>query len=260
MRTAILLAFGVVVVATTTSLADDKKAGAPTKRAAELADYLTKDGKLKEALTFRKDTVGVSNPRYVRCDVWVIEPTGDCTSEAGARGKLSARQIAALAQHLATQDFHSLPATQGHQAAEGGGYERVVIGFGKKSAAFHVRLGEAPSDYLPKAGDPQTAAWSRFVALEHVLTRMLPSGPPPAARPPDGFEAPELILDGSTYGRLYPAFADLGGAGKLDMLVGTWNGRLLLFRNQGTKARPVYARPTWLDDTVPTANIAGVQG
>jgi hypothetical protein len=77
---------------------------------------------------------------------------------------------------------------------------------------------------------------------------------------PIEFEPPEVILDGSEYGRLYPAFADIDGDGKIDMLVGNWLGRLLVFRNKGTNARPVYARPTWLDETLPSANIAGVQG
>lgn len=77
---------------------------------------------------------------------------------------------------------------------------------------------------------------------------------------PTGFAPPEVILDGSEYGRLYPTFTDIDGDGKIDMLVGNWLGRLLVFRNQGTNARPVYARPTWLDATVPSANIAGVQG
>jgi hypothetical protein len=86
---------------------------------------------------------------------------------------------------------------------------------------------------------------------------------PPASPQPDkatGFEPPEVILDGSAYGRLYPAFADIDGDGKIDMLVGNWLGRLLVFRNNGTNARPVYAKPTWLDETVPSANICGVQG
>jgi hypothetical protein len=90
--------------------------------------------------------------------------------------------------------------------------------------------------------------------------RPAPSDSAPGARPPTGFEPPELILDGSEYGRLYPTFADIDGDGKIDMLAGNWLGRLLVFRNKGTNARPVYARPTWLDETVPSANICGVQG
>ena len=77
---------------------------------------------------------------------------------------------------------------------------------------------------------------------------------------PTGCDPPEVLLDGSEYGRLYPTFADIDGDGKIDMLVGNWRGRLLVFRNQGTNARPVYAGPTWLDETVPSAKIWGIQG
>ena len=73
-----------------------------------------------------------------------------------------------------------------------------------------------------------------------------------------GFHQPEVILEGSE--RLYPAFADIDGNGKIDMVVGTWLGRLRVYRNQGTNARPEYAKPTWLDDTLPSAKIWGVQG
>ena len=85
--------------------------------------------------------------------------------------------------------------------------------------------------------------------------------PPGTSLQPDkstGFDPPVLILDGSE--RLYPAFADIDSDGKIGMVVGTWLGRLLVFPNKGTTARPEYAKPTWLDKTVPSANISGVQG
>ena len=82
--------------------------------------------------------------------------------------------MAALAQHLATQNFNSLPKTQGFQLEDAdSGYHYVVIAFGKKEAAFYTKSGESPADYLPKPGDPKAAAWSRFIALELVLADVL---------------------------------------------------------------------------------------
>jgi hypothetical protein len=144
-------------------------------RAGDVGDYLTKDGKLKEPVTLRKDTTGLAPPGGPKGEVWVIQPTGEWTSQvAGGKGKLNAKQLAVLAQHLATQDFNSLPQVQGYQQqAIDEVYQRVGIAFGKKSATFHFKIGESPSDYLPKAGDPKAAAWSRFVALELVLLDLL---------------------------------------------------------------------------------------
>ena len=88
----------------------------------------------------------------------------------------------------------------------------------------------------------------------------MPREPGTPPEPPAGFDAPELVLDGSDYGRLYPAFADIDGDGKTDLVVGTWRSRLLVYRNKGTNARPVYAKPKWLDESVPSAKIYGVQG
>lgn len=97
-----------------------------------------------------------------------------------------------------------------------------------------------------------------LVAISGAVRPTSPASPQPDKA--TGFEPPEVILDGSEYGRLYPTFADIDGDGKIDMLVGNWLGRLLVFRNKGTNARPVYAKPKWLDETVPSANICGVQG
>jgi hypothetical protein len=144
-------------------------------QAGDPGDYLTKEGKLKGVVTLRHDTVGLAPVGSPKGEVWVIQPAGDWTSQvAGAKGKLSAKQLAAPAQHLATQDFNSLPHTQGYkQQAIDEIYQRVVIGFGKKSATFHIKMGASRIDYLPKPGDPQAAAWSRFLALELVLTDLL---------------------------------------------------------------------------------------
>jgi hypothetical protein len=89
--------------------------------------------------------------------------------------------------------------------------------------------------------------------------RPAPPGATPGADRPAGFGPAEPILDGSEHGRLFPTFADLDGDARLDLLVGvtgeSGGGRLLVHPNRGTNARPVYAKPTWLDEAVPTARI-----
>jgi hypothetical protein len=139
--------------------------------AGEIGDYLTKDGKLKEVATVKTGAVSFLAPPG---KLWTIEPSGDWTEKfSDAKGKLSTKQLAALAQHLATQEFNSLPAMQGYDSKGSDGYEYVVIAFGKKVAAFNTKIGETQADYLPKPGDPKGPAWSRFIALELALTDLL---------------------------------------------------------------------------------------
>lgn len=141
-------------------------------RAGEVGDYLTKDGKLKEAVTV---TIGGKDVLAPPDEVWIINRSGDWAWESTeSKGRLSAKHLAALAQHLATQDFNSLPKLLGYEPkGPASGYQYVVIAFGKKEAAFNIKMGESRPDYLPKSGDPKAAAWSRFIALELVLADML---------------------------------------------------------------------------------------
>jgi len=144
-------------------------------RAGEVGDYLTEDGKLKQAVTVTTGMAGLVPVGGPKTEVWTIEPSGDWTRKlTGAKGRLSAKQLAALAQHLATQDFNSLPRSQGcEDRGPDDGYLYIKIAFGKKEVQFNTRQGESRADYLPKPGDPKAAAWSRFVALELVLADML---------------------------------------------------------------------------------------
>jgi hypothetical protein len=125
--------------------------------------------------------------------------------------------------------------------------------------------GARPGTITVKAGEEFRIALDGVSDVEggrHVVVGSdeIPREPGPPPETPPGFERPELILDGSEYGRLYPTFADIDGDGKVDLLVGTWHARLLVYRNTGTNVRPVYAKPRWLDETVPSAKIWGIQG
>jgi hypothetical protein len=144
-------------------------------QASEVGDYLTQDGKLKEAVTITTGAAGLVPVGGPKTEIWTIEPSGEWTSKfTGSKGKLSAKQLAALAQHLATQDFNSLPKNQGYEErGPDDGYLYVKIAFGKKQAAFNIGTGKSRADYLPKPGDPKGSAWSRFIALELVLGDML---------------------------------------------------------------------------------------
>jgi hypothetical protein len=102
------------------------------------------------------------------------------------------------------------------------------------------------------------------VLLSGLGLALVALGGPPRSEPAGGtrgvdrpaeFAPPETILDGSEHGsRLYPHYADFDGDGMVDQLVGVGN-RLLVYRNQGTSARPEYGKPTWFDEAESSARI-----
>src|SRR5712692_2664019 len=96
--------------------------------AGEVGDYLAKNGKLKEVVTVRIGGKAFLAPPD---EVWIVKPSGDWVWQStDSKGKLSSKQMAALALHLATQDFNSLPKMQGYQPKDAdSGYHYVVIAF-----------------------------------------------------------------------------------------------------------------------------------
>jgi hypothetical protein len=62
-------------------------------------------------------------------------------------------------------------------------------------------------------------------------------------------------------GGLYPFVGDFYGDGRLALLLGYGGdgicdeGRLLVYRNVGTKAKPRLGAPQWFDDILPTGRI-----
>ena len=62
-------------------------------------------------------------------------------------------------------------------------------------------------------------------------------------------------------GGLFPCVGDFYGDGRLALLLGYGGdgvcdeGRLLVYRNVGTKTNPRLGAPQWFDETVPTGRI-----
>jgi FG-GAP repeat len=108
----------------------------------------------------------------------------------------------------------------------------------------------------------------RSILAAVVFLVMTGHGTPPDLRrvageptAPARLEFEKRLLDGSEFGYLYPAFVDFDGDGKVDLAVGTDGyhhpGRLLVYLNRGTNAAPVYAKPSWFDDVLPSGRIPG---
>src|SRR5262249_60690431 len=125
-------------------------------------------------------------------------------------------------------------------------------------------------------------------ALVGFLAAMLPAGcnrtdvPPrateteahktadPAAAAPEGDRLARPVpieVDGKPLererGGLFPFVGDFDGDGRLALLLGYGGGdicdegRLLVYRNVGTKVNPRLGTPRWFDDIVPTGRIPG---
>jgi hypothetical protein len=155
-------------------------------RAGEVKDYLSEDGKLKEKLRLtiihHEDNAGRERERTT----WSLEPSGQwaqthsdsnfgirpAITTVVAKGKLTAPQLAALAQHLATQDFNRLTARLGLKPAAAQRRYSTTLSFGKKTSALHT-AGGLLSEGLPRAGDPSADDWSRIVALTLVVQNLL---------------------------------------------------------------------------------------
>jgi hypothetical protein len=67
----------------------------------------------------------------------------------------------------------------------------------------------------------------------------------------------------SERGGLYPFVGDFYGDGRLALLLGYGGhgivdeGRLLVYRDVGTKVKPRLGAPRWFDDMVPAGRIPG---
>ena len=151
-------------------------------KAGDIKEYLAEDGNLKEKVTLE---IGEKCPNTENCPkyqvtVWVIEPSGAWTQETRystwlvaarsvvAKGHLTEPQRAALARHLAAQDFNGLPARVSAGPLLTPDQAVAIIGFGKKTAKLEPVPGKV-ADTTPAGDDQKASEWSRFVALNLVL-------------------------------------------------------------------------------------------
>lgn len=146
----------------------------PCGRAGDINEYLAKDGKLRERVELRDEQLGFAGATGTG---WLIEPSGewkvirivDGTPQGDPirSGTLNDRQIAALANHLASHDLLGLPARLGEEPKVNP--RRVTLAFGAMSFLLFWTPGSDLRDAAPERGSREAAAWARYVALVLVV-------------------------------------------------------------------------------------------
>jgi hypothetical protein len=165
--------------------------GSTPCRAGDVKDYLGEGGQLKDKLTLtvvhNQDDAG----RALSTDTWTVEPSGEWSHlrrgvnfgirpalvRLVGKGKLTPPQLAALAQHLATQDFNKLPEKMGKRPA--GQSWSTTLAFGKKRTTLDTE-GPLAAEGPPRAGGGD---WSRFVVLTLTVKGLLGT-PEPGPKAP----------------------------------------------------------------------------
>jgi hypothetical protein len=152
-------------------------AWAPSALAADENPYLDKDGQLKQELVLIESQGGFAGFTGHRWTVatdgaWRRQPfLNEMVRKADASGKLSARQLAALADRLAREKLLDLPKQIGPDPMVNP--KSYTLKFGKHETALILKPG-AP---LPKS-DPKKPAETqdRFVRIAAMLLELMKDG------------------------------------------------------------------------------------
>ena len=157
-----LLALAMLVILASVCLADD------------VSDYLTRDGTLKDELVFSVALTSNKPPTWDGT-TWRVKPSGEWEGTWGrikdpvGKGKLSEKQIQALAQSLATNEFSKLPRLLGEKG-DARIQAVVSIRMGDKESSFYMTSNRY--DYVGQTAE-DAKNWHRFVALELLIRDML---------------------------------------------------------------------------------------
>jgi hypothetical protein len=158
MKTAVLSVIAVILLAGTGIARDDE-------------GLLTTDGKLKGPIEFRDGQGGFAGATGV---AWKIDTDGSWTvanfrnetlKKKLRDGKLSARQLATLAGHLAALDVASLP--KGLGDFTGANPHTFVLTIGDRTTTATLPAGARLSDVL--LPEKESRAWSHVVAAAAII-------------------------------------------------------------------------------------------
>jgi hypothetical protein len=142
-------------------------------RAGDVRDYLTSDGQLHQRLVLEDAQGGVAG---FTGTAWIIEPSGQWRvvpvhnrplDQPRRQGQLTDTQLAALAHHLAAQDFLTLPRQLGGPPPVNP--RQFTIRFGDTATTMVWKPLADLSQAVPPPQEPQAAAWARFIALVLVI-------------------------------------------------------------------------------------------
>jgi hypothetical protein len=145
----------------------------PICGAGSASDYLASDGQLKQTLVLEDVQGGFA---AFTGTAWIIVPSGmwrvvpfhnTPLNLPRRQGTLTEVQLVALANHLATQDFLTLPRQLGGTPPVNP--RQLTIRFGEKATTLVRKPLTDLSEAVPPPKDPQAAEWARFVALVLVI-------------------------------------------------------------------------------------------